>query len=202
MKKSILLERILLLLTVLLAAWQVAVGINDVDILPMIAYTVSFGVLLIASLLLIIMGLDILDSQIVVIVSTIIPLSLSLGLVWENFPSIRQLYLGFVIVGFLAIVGTRIKPSANKFPVVILSTVHGVAGMVIFLMPIVMVITGISHPAFILVAVGGALIGIGGLLLAFLKMGKPILSRSTIFAVLPAILFLMTFAFVLGFSLG
>ncbi len=202
MKKSILLERILLLLTVLLAAWQVAVGINDVDILPMIAYTVSFGVLLIASLLLIIMGLDILDSQIVVIVSTIIPLSLSLGLVWENFPNIRQLYLGFVIVGFLAIVGTRIKPAANNFPVVILSTVHGVAGMVIFLMPIVMVITGISHPAFILVAVGGALIGIGGLLLAFLKMGKPILSRSTIFAVLPAILFLMTFAFVLGFSLG
>jgi len=44
------------------------------------------------------------------------------------------------------------------------------------------------------------LIGIGGLLLAFLKVGKPLLSRATILRILPGLLLLMTAAFVLGFS--
>ncbi len=66
-------NRLLLLITALLAAYQVAVGLNGTDTLPMIAYSVGFGVLLVASLLLIILGLEVLDSPIVVIVSTIIP---------------------------------------------------------------------------------------------------------------------------------
>jgi hypothetical protein len=50
--------------------------------------------------------------------------------------------------------------------------------------------------------VGGALIGLGGLLLSFLKAGKPILSRETIFKVLPGLLLLMTACFVAGFRFG
>ena len=68
-------DRILLLLTVILAAYQVAVGIDGLSTLPIIAYTIAFGVLLVASLLLFILGLDVLDSPIVVIISTIIRLS-------------------------------------------------------------------------------------------------------------------------------
>jgi hypothetical protein len=49
---------------------------------------------------------------------------------------------------------------------------------------------------------GGALIGIGGLLLSFLKAGKPILTRQTILSVLPSLLLLMTAAFVAGFKYG
>ena len=40
------LDRILLLLTGLLAAYQVAVGIDGLSTLPIIAYTIAFGVLL------------------------------------------------------------------------------------------------------------------------------------------------------------
>jgi hypothetical protein len=194
------LDRILLLLTGLLAAYQVAVGINGLSEVPIIAYTIAFGVLLVAGLLMIILGFDVLDSPLVVIVSTLIPLSLSLGLVWEHLPSWRTPYLVFVILGFLAILLTRLLPVQGKLPTILLAIVHGVAGMVIFLMPGILAANGTARPGFALVGFGGALIGIGGLLLSFLKAGRPILPRTTILRILPGLLLLMTAAFVVGFS--
>jgi len=198
--KMTILDRILLLATGLLAAWQIAIGIDHFSTLPIAAYTIGFGVLLVAGLLLIILGFDILDSPIVIIVSTIIPLSLSLGLIWDHLPAFRIPYLFFVMLGFLAIVVTRLVPIKNKLPVIVLALVHGIAGMTIFLLPIILVFSGYTAPRFALVGLGGALIGVGGLLLSFLKTGRPILSRNTILKVLPGLLLLMTAAFVFGFS--
>jgi len=195
-------DRLLLLLTGLLAGYQVAVGINGLGTVPITAYTIGFGVLLVAGLLLIILGFDVLDSPIVVIVSTIIPLSLSLGLVWEHLASYRTPYLIFAIVGFLAVSLTRSIPIKNKLPTIIIAIVHGIAGMTIFLLPSVLAANGTMDPAFALVGLGGALIGLGGLLLSFLKAGKPILSREIILKVLPGLLFLMTLCFVIGFRYG
>ena len=197
--KITILDRILLLLTCLLAAWQVAVGINRADTLPLIAYTIGFGVLLVAGLLLIILGFDVLDSPAVVIISTIIPLGLSLGLVWEHLSSTRIFYLIFVIIGFLTILITRIFPMRNKLPVILLASVHGVAGLTIFLLPIILVFFGLAHLSFALVSLGGVLISVAGLWLSFLRIGKPLLLNSTILKVLPGLLFLMTVCFVTGF---
>ncbi|NHZ72413.1 MAG: hypothetical protein GWP17_04955, partial [Aquificales bacterium] len=163
------------------------------------AYTIAFGVLLIAGLLLIIMGFEILGSPLVVIVSTIIPLSLSLGLVWEYVPAWRIPYLIFVIVGFLAVAITRFTAS-KKVATFTLMPVHGIAGLIIFILPIMMSLRGDMPAGFALVGVGGALIGVGGLLLGFLKAGKPILPQNTILTILPGLLLLMTAAFVAGFS--
>jgi hypothetical protein len=196
------LDRILLLVTGLLAAYQVAVGIDGFSTVPILAYTIAFGVLLVAGLLLIIWGFDVLDAPIVVIVSTIIPLSLATGLVWQHLVSFRTLYLVFAIIGFLAIVITRSFPFPGKLPTIVLAMVHGLAGMTIFLLPIVFAFTGQAQAGFALVGIGGALIGIGGLLLSFLKAGRPILSREIIFKILPGLLLLMTLCFVLGFSYG
>ncbi len=198
--KITILDRVLLLATVLLAGWQIAVGINNMSTLPIIAYTIGFGVLLVANLLLIILGLEALDSPVVVIIATIFPLSLSLGLVWEHLPAYGNLYLVFTILGFLAVVSTRAFPLKNRVPVLVLAVVHGVAGMIIFLLPIVMAFSGRAAPAFGLVGLGGALIGLGGLLLSFLKAGTPILSRQIILKILPGLFFLTTAAFVIGFS--
>jgi hypothetical protein len=151
-------------------------------------------------LLLIILGFEILDSSLVVIVSTIIPLSLSLGLVWEYLVEIRLYYLAFAILGFLAVVITR-QFTPGRAAVIVLAVVHGIAGMVIFLLPIVLSLQGITNWGFIFVGIGGALIGIGGLLLSFLKTGRPILSRDAILSILPGLLLLMTIAFVVGFDL-
>lgn len=195
-------DRILLLLTGLLAAYQIAVGIEGFSTLPMIAYSTAFGVLLIAGLLLLILGFEVLDSPIVVMVSTIIPLSLATGLIWQYLPDYRVMYLIFAIFGFIAIVVTQALPTKNRFPLFILVFVHGVAGLTIFLLPIILVISGLAPSGFLLMSVGGALIGLGGLLLALLKAGKPLLSRELIFRVLPGLLLLMTSAFVTGFALG
>jgi hypothetical protein len=196
------LDRLLLLLTGLLAAYQIVVGINDLSTVPIIAYTIAFGVLLVAGILLIILGFDALDAPIVVIVSTIIPLTLALGLVWEHSSAFRVPYLAFAVLGFLAVSVTRSIPMQNKLPTITIALVHGVAGLTIFLLPIVIALQGQTKPAFALVGVGGALIGLGGLLLSFLKAGKPILSRETIFKVLPGLLLLMTACFVAGFRFG
>lgn len=196
------LDRILLLVTCLLAAYQVVAGINGLEDIPTIAYTIAFGVLLVAGLLIIILGYAVLDSPVVVMVSTIIPLSLSLGLIWEYVSSWRIPYLVFAMLGFLTIIVTRSIRMPGKFPTILLAVVHGVAGMVLFLLPCVLAATGITHPGFALVGFGGALIGLGGLLLSFLKGGRPIVSREIIFRILPWILVLMTGSFVAGFALG
>lgn len=196
------LDRVLLLITGLLAAYQVAVGIEGYATLPLIAYTIAFGVLLVAGLLLIILGFDVLDSPIVVIVSTIIPLSLSLGLIWQHLSDWRIFYLFFVIAGFVAILITRITPLQDNMRTMVLAIVHGVAGVTIFLLPIILSIRGTMNPQFALVGVGGGLIGLGGLLLSFLKTGRPILSRGMILKILPGLLLLMTICFVAGFMAG
>jgi hypothetical protein len=61
-------------------------GIDGSTLIAFASYSVAFGVLLVAALLLIILGFEVLDSPAVIIVSTIIPLSLSLGLIAEFFP--------------------------------------------------------------------------------------------------------------------
>lgn len=193
-------NRILLLLTILMAAYQIAVGIDGLDRIAITCYTISFGVLLVACLLLIIFGYEILQSSLVVIVSTIIPLTLSLGLIWEYWQPIRTLYLVFSILGFFAVVISR-RFFPDSVAVILLALVHGVSGMVIFLLPILLTMNGETNPGFALIGIGGALIGIGGLLLSFLRTGRPILSRDTILSIFPALLLLMTTAFILGFLL-
>ena len=196
------LARILLLLTAILASYQVSVGIDGFSAIPVIAYTIAFGVLLVAGILLIIWGFEVLDAPTVIIISTIIPLSLAAGLVWQHFASLRTPYMIFTIVGFLAVTLTRTVPTPGKVPTIVLAIVHGNAGITIFLLPIILSVQKVTPPLFSLVGIGGALIGIGGLVLSFLKAGKPILPKETILKILPGLLFLMTLCFVLGFKNG
>jgi len=199
MKKISVLDRILLLITGLLAAYQIAIGVEGTALFSIVCYTIAFGVLLVAGLLIIIMGFEVLDSSWVVIVSTIIPFSLSLGLVLEYLPGWTTPYLIFVIVGFLAVIVTRFATSGIPRTLT-LAFVHGIAGILITLLPIILAIRGEVPAGFAFVGIGGAIIGLGGLLLSFLKAGKPILSRDTIMTVLPGLLLLMTAAFVIGFA--
>ncbi len=200
MKFSIL-NRVLLLASSLLAAYQIAVGIDDLEAVPQVCYTIGFGVLLVSCLLLLILGYEVLDSQVVVVVATSIPLSISLGMVWEYLPAIRVPYLVFALAGFVAVLITR-DFAAGRPATLVLVVVHGIAGLVIFILPVYLSLSGRVNPGFILVGIGGGLIGLGGLLLSFLKMGKPVLPHETILNLLPGLLLAMTAAFVAGFNLG
>lgn len=195
-------DRILILVTALLASYQIVVGIDGLGKVPITAYTIAFGALLVAMLLLLILGYGILDSPVVVIVSTVIPLALSLGLVWEHLASYRTLYLFFAIIGLAAIIITRSISIPARMQTFVLAVVHGVAGMTIFLLPSILAANGTRSAGFALVGLGGAMIGLGGLLLSFLKAGRPILPRETILKVLPSLFMLMTACFVAGFKFG
>lgn len=195
-------DRILILVTALLASYQIVVGIDGLGTVPITAYTIAFGALLVAMLLMIILGFGVLDSPVVVIVSTLIPLALTLGLVWEHLAAYRTPYLLFTIIGFTAIIVTRLLPMPGNLRTVVLALVHGVAGMTIFLLPSILAADGVMKPGFALVGLGGAMIGLGGMLLSFLKAGRPILPRETILKILPGLFMLMTACFVAGFKFG
>lgn len=201
MKMSIL-DRIKLLAMVVLAGYQVVIGIDPLPTLPIIAYTIAFGVLIIAGLLLIILGFEVLDSPLVVVVSTIIPLALAMGLMWQHLPSLRLTYMVFTILGFLAVIFTRSLSRRKRMATGVLALVHGIAGITIFLLPILLALQGEKHPIFALVGIGGGLIGIGGLLLSFQKVGRPVLSRDRILKTLPWLLLATTACFVVGFRFG
>ena len=192
------LDRILLLGTGLLASYQVVVGIDGLATMAIACYTIAFGVLIIASLLMLILGFEVLDSPLVVIASTLIPTSLALGLVSEYLREILITYGVFIVLGVLAIIITRFA-GPKKLAVLVLVIVHGVAGLTIFLLPILLALRGEVPMGFALVGIGGLLISLGGLLLSFLKAGKPLLSREKILAVFPGLLLLTTVAFVAGF---
>lgn len=193
-------DRVLLLFTALLAAYQIVAGVESFPLLAVVSFTVAFGVLLLASLLLILMGFEVLSSVSVLIASTLMPLGISLGLVSLYLPAYRTVYLAFALLGLVGVILTRTvvwKRAAVPF----FAVVHGVAGMIIFVLPLWMSLQGKAPLGFILVGVGGALIGLGGLALALLRSGKPLLPEALVLRLLPALLFLMTLAYVLGFRL-
>jgi hypothetical protein len=162
-------------------------------------YAISFAVLLVAGLLLIAFGYSILQSPLVVIVAVFIPAGLSLGLVAQFLPRYEKAYLAFVLVGLVAIAVTRFTGPA-ALATVVLVVVHSVAGLPIFGVPLWAARQGRAASGFAMVTVGGTLIGIGGIALAFLKIGLPILSADIIFAILAPLLLLMTGSFAIGFA--
>ncbi|MCI0478691.1 MAG: hypothetical protein L0Y55_20810 [Anaerolineales bacterium] len=199
-KKISALDRVVLLATGLLAAYQIVVGVDKVHALAGVAYTLAFGVLLIAGLLLIIFGFDALASPHVIVVAALIPVGLATGLIAQFIPEWGGAFALLALVGLLALAITRYR-APKKIATLVLILTHGSTGLVIFVLPLASSARGDAPPGFALVGVGGALIGIGGLLLAFLKTGKPLLSEKMILTVLPGLLLLMTALFVAGFAL-
>ncbi len=164
-------------------------------------YTIiSMAVLFVSGVLLILFGYGILQSPLVVIVAALIPVCLSLGLVAEFFPQYEKSYLYFAVVGVLAIAVTRfVGPSV--LATIVLIIVHSVAGLIIVGVPVLAVSQGKAPAGFAFVSLGGILIDLGGIALAFLKLGKQFLffSEEVVFLILAPLLLLMTLAFTWGF---
>lgn len=198
MKKVSVMDRLLFLLTIVLASYLIVQGFAGFGNVETMLLTLAMGVLVIASLLLLLFGFEILENKAVVVVATITPLSLSAALIFAYQPHLSTAYAIFAVLGFLAILVARYSASP-KVAAMVLAPVHAIAGLIIFLLPVIFSLQGRSPAGFALVGIGGALFGIGGLLLAFLKSGKPLLSKEIIFSVLPALLAITTACFVLGF---
>ncbi len=105
----------------------------------------------------------------------------------------KKTYAWFALIGIIAIADlARLRKIAVPL-------FHGVAGLVIFLGPF---FVKDAPKGFGWVGTGGALIGIGGIALAFLTGGSQLLffSQEVVLQTLAPLLLLMTMAFTLGFS--
>ena len=197
-------DRIILLLTGLTAIYMLMYFYKRYQkekALYDVYYMMGFGVLLVSGLLLIFLGWDILASPFVLTIATLIPLGISMGLMNQFRPKYKKAYSWFALVGLLVIAVTSILGLTLKS--VAVPVFHGVAGLIIFGLPIYKcVVEKDAKREFGMVGIGGALIGIGGIALAFLVAGKPLLGIFTadfIFMILAPLLFLMTLAFTFGF---
>lgn len=195
------LDNLFLLLTGLLAAylcwyfWK-RYGLNKA--LHNIYYLMGFAVLLVSGLLLIFLGLGILKSPYVLTVASLIPLGISMGLAEEYFPAWKKYFKWFAAIGFIAIAITSLG-SMDLLKKIAVPLFHGVAGLVIFLGPF---FAKSAPKGFFWVGIGGLLIGLGGIALAFISVGAQLLFFSPAFVmlILTPLLFLMTGAFAMGFA--
>jgi len=203
------LDRIVLLITGLIALYLIwrfygrytqKKGIYDLYYIP------GFAVLFVSGVLLIFLGYEILGlggsalSPYILPIASLIPLCISIGIVQQYYPEYKRPYKWFATIGILAIAVSSIfgfEP-VKKLAVPIF---HGVAGLVIFLGPIFAVRSGKAPKGFFWVGIGGMLIGIGGIALAFLTTGSQLLFFSTevVLMILASLLLLMTLAFAWGF---
>ena len=197
-------DRVILLLTGLTAIyilWHFYLRYKKEKALYDVYYMLGFGVLLVSGLLLIFFGWDILASPYVLTVATLIPLGISMGLMNQFRPKYKKAYSWFALVGLLSIAVTSIFGMSLKS--VAVPVFHGVAGLIIFGLPIYKcTVEKDAVKGFGMVGIGGALIGIGGMALAFMIAGKPLFGVFTedfILMILAPLLFLMALAFAFGF---
>ena len=166
-------------------------------------YGMGFLVLLVSGLLLIFLGLGILSSPYVLTVASLIPLGISMGIAEQYFPQWKKAFKWFALVGFLAIAISAIG-GMDLVKKISVPLFHGVAGLVIFLGPFFATSSQQGKKAakgFWWVGIGGGLIGLGGIALAFISMGAQLLFFSPAFVILilTPLLLLMTLAFTFGF---
>lgn len=195
------LDNLFLLLTGLLAAylcWYFWKRYNLHKALHNVYYLMGFAVLLVSGLLLIFLGLDILASPWVLTVASLIPLGISIGLVEEYFPSYKRAFKWFATIGIILIAVSSIG-GMDTLKKIVVPVFHGIAGLVIFIGPF---IAKKAPQGFFWVGIGGLLIGLGGIALAFISAGAQLLffSPEFVMTILTPLLFLMAGAFTIGFT--
>jgi hypothetical protein len=196
------LDTIALLLTGAIAAyllWRFWGRYSKEKALYDVYYLMGFVVLLVSGVLLLFLGLGILKSPYVLTVATLIPLGISMGLMEQYLRKYKKLFKWFALLGFLAIAASAIG-GLDLVKKISVPVFHGVAGLVIFLLPF-FVAGKQAAKDFWWVGIGGGLIGLGGIALAFLSVGAQLLffSADFVMLILTPLLLLMTLAFTFGF---
>lgn len=192
-------QRIILLITGHLAGYQIVKGIEGYDALILTYFTIAFGVIVLACILLALFGFDILKNIAVISISSLIPLSLSLVIVTIYLPQYKYIFLAFVIIGIIIIIFSKLLYPI-KTSTIIISIVHGISGLIISILPVYLSIRNITNSIFMVISIGGIIIGLLGILLAFHKMNRSILKLNIIYNLFPFSLFLITLFFILGFK--
>ncbi len=201
-------DRILLLLTGLVAIYMIYRLVqrqkNPETSGPWnIYYIIGFSVLLVAGLILIFAGWGALANNFVAVVAGLIPFSLAAGLIAQFYPKYEKAYLILMVIGLILIALTRYAGLIGLGKIVY-PIFHAIAGLTIVGVPFLVCKEHKVKKGFSMVAIGGVLIGLGGIALAFLKAGKQLLffSQDFVLLILAPLLLFMTLFFTFGFMKG
>ena len=195
-------DQAILLLTGLTAVyliWRLWERYSKEKALHDVYYAMAMTVLFVSGVLLIFGGWKLLKSPYILTVATLIPLGLSMGLMNQFMPEYKKAYSWFALVGFLAVAFTSI--TGNSLKSIAVPLFHGVAGLIVVGLPAKRCIKDNAPKGFGLIGLGGILISLGGMALAFLNAGKQLLffSEAVVMLILAPLLLLMTLAFTWGF---
>ncbi len=191
------LDRLFLMATIFLASYEIVKGIENYPKESIIALTIGFGVLVIASILIFIFGIQILENNYIPVVSSIIPFSFAYTLFNVYMDKYSKYFLVFLVIGFFIVAISRFL-KGNILKTLILSFFHAISGILIVFIPILLFISGKAEIKIVFISLGGALIGIGGILLSFIRAGKPILPEKLVYSLLTPLLFFVVLFLVLG----
>ncbi len=162
-------------------------------------YIVSMAVLFVSGVLVILFDFAVLARPEIKIVATLIPFALATGLMCQFYQKYAKPYVMFMMLGFILIILMNYGIIDTK---IIYPIFHSIAGLTIFFIPIIAVSNKTANKGFLWVTLGGTLIGIGGIALAFLGAEKPLLgifTKDVVFTILSPILLLMVLSYTMGF---
>jgi hypothetical protein len=162
-------------------------------------YGLGYLALLASSLVLMLAGFGFLSSPWILILVSLIPIALSLGLVRQYYAPFKRIYswfcaLGLVLLAVGAFMGTPLR-------LIAILGVHGVAGVVMFLVPLLAYRRGKAVRGIWWISVGVVLIALVDLPRSFLNAGRQLLffSPQMIQDMLAPVLLLSVLAITWGF---
>jgi hypothetical protein len=149
----------------------------------------------------VLMGVDIIEHPIAALAASMLPLGFSMGLIGEFLLEYHLIYSSLISVLYAGLTIQKLRKQ-DKSALLFQILLHGFSGLVLFILPLVLFIQGEVESNFLGVSVGTGLVAIGGMALAFLKSGKPLLSKDQIYTIFPGVLLLAVVAYSIGIGQG
>lgn len=200
MRKITILDRILFLITAHVAGIKIVSGMEQHSVLSTGLYTIAFGVLVLASIMLLLFGFELLTNRFVPVVTTLIPATLSIGLVQDHLPQMTLSYS--ILIGIIYFISVWVRFTApEKTASLVLALVHGISGLLVVVLPVLLFLHYGVPAKVLFVSIGGIIISIEGIFLLLQKLGYLRVELKTIFAWFPVMLLAATSAFVLGLDI-
>ncbi len=190
-----------MLLVAIIAGVQIVSGIEGLGTIPIAYYTVSYGIFLISAILMILMGVDIIEHTPAALAASMLPLGFSMGLVGEFLLEYHLIFSTLVSILYGGLLIQKFR-HYDKSSLIFQILLHGFSGLVLFIMPIVLLVQRKVEANFLGISVGTGLVAIGGMALAFLKSGKPLLTKDQIYSIFPIVLLMSVIAYSVGIGPG
>ena len=156
-------------------------------------WAVSFLVLFVSGVLIILNGFIVLKEPLVPVVAALIPACLAIGLLYALYDDkpwgMYYAIFALVMIVLLAVVRLDLVAGLSEMSSMVLMGLHIPSGLIISFLPL--------YAAFVskdvstsgaLFGIGGLLMSVGGVLLAFVAIGSAILTEAQIFEILPILL--------------